>query len=127
MVSMQAKLFLLSAVLLLSQFARAQLLPVLKIDPERVVVTGLSSGGMMATQLGIAYSSYFRGVGVFAGGIYGCGDEKITSSRNCLSKPEPFKLSMLKYLNDLEKNKWIEPLDNVKKQTIYLFRGTRDK
>lgn len=35
-------------------------------------VTGISSGGYMATQLQIAYSSRFRGAGVFSAGPYYC-------------------------------------------------------
>src|SRR3712207_3357206 len=42
------------------------------IDPDRITVSGLSSGAYMAVQLGVAYSSSFRGVGVIAGGPYGC-------------------------------------------------------
>ena len=47
-------------------------LPRLKVDPAQVTVSGLSSGGFMANQLGYAYASTFKGVGVFAGGPYMC-------------------------------------------------------
>jgi len=33
-------------------------------------VSGLSSGGAMATQMHVAYSSVFMGVGIIAGGQY---------------------------------------------------------
>lgn len=43
------------------------------VDPASVSVSGLSSGGFMAGQLGVAYSSLFQtGFGVFAAGPYDC-------------------------------------------------------
>src|SRR6058998_3445709 len=44
------------------------------VDPARVTVSGISSGGYMAVQLDVAYSSLFSGVGVVAAGPYGCAD-----------------------------------------------------
>ncbi len=43
------------------------------VDPKSVSVSGLSAGGFMAGQLGVAYSGTFQtGFGVFAGGPYDC-------------------------------------------------------
>ena len=39
----------------------------LDIDATRITVSGISSGGSMATQLHIAYSTVFSGVGLVAG------------------------------------------------------------
>ncbi|PAU77528.1 extracellular catalytic domain type 2 short-chain-length polyhydroxyalkanoate depolymerase [Halomonas salipaludis] len=47
-------------------------LPVLDIDPSRVSVLGVSSGGYMATQLAVAFPETYRGLGVFAAGPWGC-------------------------------------------------------
>ena len=47
-------------------------LPSLNVDKTQTTVSGLSSGGFMANQLGYAYSATFKGVGVFAGGPYMC-------------------------------------------------------
>lgn len=42
-------------------------------DPSSVSVSGLSAGGFMAAQLGVAYSNTFKvGFGVFAGGPFDC-------------------------------------------------------
>ena len=43
-------------------------LPKYNVDTSKTTVSGLSAGGFMANQLGIAHSSFFKGVGVFAGG-----------------------------------------------------------
>ena len=50
--------------------AQATPLPALVVDKSQITVSGLSSGGFMANQLGYAYSSTFKGIGVFAGGPY---------------------------------------------------------
>ena len=42
----------------------------LDIDTSRITVSGISSGGSMATQLHIAYSNIFSGVGMVAGRKY---------------------------------------------------------
>ena len=64
---------LLLALLLAGGSAQAAAtLPALNIDKSQISVSGLSSGGFMANQLGYAYSATFKGVGVFAGGPYMC-------------------------------------------------------
>ncbi len=37
------------------------------VDPDSITVSGLSSGGAMAMQFHIAFSSYVKGSGVLAG------------------------------------------------------------
>src|SRR4051794_11448397 len=61
-------------------------LPAYNVDPAETSVSGLSSGGYMAVQFGIAYSATVRGAGVVAGGPYYCaqGDQnKATSICSC--------------------------------------------
>src|SRR5215471_3518439 len=40
-------------------------------------VTGISSGGFMATQLAVADSATFKGAGIFAAGPYYCGNGNV--------------------------------------------------
>ena len=50
------------------------------VDPSSVSVSGLSSGGFMAGQLGVAYSGTFQtGFGVFAAGPYDCARNQYVS------------------------------------------------
>lgn len=44
----------------------------LKLDPEQISVSGLSSGAFMAVQLQVIYSKSIMGAGVIAGGPYRC-------------------------------------------------------
>jgi len=39
-----------------------------KVDRSKISVSGFSSGGAMATQMHVAYSSVFMGVGIISGG-----------------------------------------------------------
>jgi len=41
-----------------------------KVDRSKISVSGISSGGAMAPQTHVAYSSVFMGVGIIAGGQY---------------------------------------------------------
>ncbi len=38
------------------------------VDPDGITVSGISSGGAMAMQYHIAFSSYVKGAGILAGG-----------------------------------------------------------
>ena len=56
-----------------AQRASADTLGSYNVDAGLVSVSGLSSGGFMAGQLGVAYSEVFQtGFGIFAAGPYDC-------------------------------------------------------
>src|SRR3954469_7144342 len=43
-----------------------------QIDPAKIFVAGISSGGFAAVQMHVAHSSTFKGAAVYAGGVYWC-------------------------------------------------------
>lgn len=101
-------------------------LPQLNVDKSKISVSGLSSGGFMANQLGIAYSSTFMGVGVFAGGPYMCaGHSNYTS---CMYNAS-ISASMLNTMQ-ADINNWSgSAIDNkagIANQKVYLFVGNSD-
>ena len=101
-------------------------LPQLNIDTTQTSVSGLSSGGFMANQLGYAYSATFKGVGVFAGGPYMCaGHSNYTA---CMYNAS-ISSSMLSTMQ-ADLNNWsgtaIDSKANVAAQKIYLFVGSSD-
>lgn len=66
-------LTILFALAFIAQTVFAQVLHSYNIDPKYVSVSGISSGGYMAGQLGVAYSGLFTaGFGVFAAGPFDC-------------------------------------------------------
>ena len=104
----------------------AQTLPALNVDKTQISVSGLSSGGFMANQLGYAYSSTFMGVGVFAAGPYMCAGHSHYSA--CMYNAS-ISSSMLNTMQ-ADINNWsgsgIDAKANVAGQKVYLFVGTSD-
>jgi poly(3-hydroxybutyrate) depolymerase len=101
-------------------------LPAYNIDTTKISVSGLSSGGFMANQLGYAYSSSFMGVGVFAGGPYMCAGHSHYTA--CMYNASISSSALATMQADL--NNWsatsIDSLSNVPNQKVYLFVGTSD-
>ena len=101
-------------------------LPSLNIDKSRITVSGLSSGGFMANQLGYAYSSTFKGVGVFAAGPYMCAGH--SSYTSCMYNAS-ISASMLSTMQ-ADLNNWsgtaIDAKAHVAAQKVFLFVGTSD-
>jgi Esterase PHB depolymerase len=101
-------------------------LPPLNIDTAQITVSGLSSGGFMANQLGYAYSATFKGVGVFAGGPYQCAGH---SNYTACMYNATISASMLNTMQ-ADLNNWsgtaIDAKANVAAQRVYLFVGSGD-
>lgn len=104
-------------------------IPELALDLENVTVSGLSSGGYMATQFQLSHSDWVKGVGVIAGGPYFCAQGDITTAlAQCVNKVEGD--INLETLNDKAKQYASEgkiaSLDNMKDAKVWLFHGTQD-
>lgn len=104
-------------------------IPKLALDLENVTVSGLSSGGYMATQFQLAHSDWVKGVGVIAGGPYFCAQGDITTAlAQCVNKVEG-EID-IKALNEkakhYESEGKIAPLNNMKDTKVWLFHGTQD-
>jgi poly(3-hydroxybutyrate) depolymerase len=106
--------------------AHATTLPALNVDATKTSVSGLSSGGFMANQLGYAYSSTFMGVGVFAGGPYMCaGHNNYTACMYNASISSAMLSTMQADINNWSGNQ-IDAKSNVANQKIYMWVGTSD-
>src|SRR5215470_8137818 len=58
------------------------------VDINQTSVSGLSSGGYMAVQFDVAFSSILRGAGVIAGGPYYCAQGSVmTATSTCSCAP----------------------------------------
>ena len=101
-------------------------LPAYNVDKSQITVSGLSSGGFMANQLGYAYSATFSGVGVFAAGPYMCAGH---SNYTACMYNATISASMLNTMQ-ADINNWsgtaIDNKANVANQKVYLFVGTSD-
>lgn len=104
----------------------ASALPALNVDKTKITVSGLSSGGFMANQLGYAYSSTFSGVGVFAGGPYNCAAHNNYTA--CMYNATISSAQLSTMQTDI--NNWsgsqIDAKANVASQKVYLWVGSSD-
>jgi poly(3-hydroxybutyrate) depolymerase len=101
-------------------------LPQLNIDKTQITVSGLSSGGFMANQLGIAYSSTFKGVGVFAGGPYMCAGHSNYTACMYNASISGSMLSAMQADIDNWSGSAIDAKSNIAGQNVYLFVGNSD-
>jgi len=95
-----------------------------RLDITGVYVTGVSSGGFMATQLQVAYSATFDGAGIIAAGPYDCGEGNVIDFATC---------NVGGSLATLEQQAitWsdeglIDPLNNLAGKPVYVYHGLLD-
>jgi poly(3-hydroxybutyrate) depolymerase len=101
-------------------------LPKLNVDKTKISVSGLSSGGFMANQLGIAHSSTFMGVGVFAGGPYMCAGHSNYTACMYNATITSSMLSTMQADIDGWSGTQIDPKANIAGQKVYMFVGNSD-
>lgn len=110
-----------------------------QIDPTKVFVAGISSGGFAAVQMHVAHSSTFKGAAVYAGGVYWCGcagaGGAATALANCGDLTLPSNQASYNstlaaseaYLDAQSSLGTIDPATNLRGQPVYLWSGTQDQ
>lgn len=102
------------------------------VDIQQSSVSGLSAGGFMANQFFVAYSGIMSGVGVFAGGPYGCARGDLLNALNdCMARPHFLTSEVMTQLADnartYARDHRIDPLESLASKKIFLFGGMADK
>ena len=101
-------------------------LPALNVDTGQTTVSGLSSGGFMANQLGYAYSSTFKGIGMFAAGPYMCAGH---SNYTACMYNATISAAMLNTMQ-ADINNWSGTANdskaNVANQKVFMWVGSSD-
>ena len=107
-----------------------------QIDPAKVFVAGISSGGFAAVQMHVAHSSTFKGAAIYAGGVYWCAGAggAATALANCGGETLPTNQASYNstlaaseaYLNAQSSLGTIDPARNLSGQPVYLWSGTHD-
>lgn len=133
----------LATMLLLAVYAPVHAAPIalqnFNVDITQTSVSGLSSGGFMAVQFGVAYSSIVSGVGVIAGGPYYCaqGDVDIATQR-CSCTGLPFLSScevaagstdvpqLIAITDRRAADGALDPTEKLASQKIWMFTGLLD-
>jgi poly(3-hydroxybutyrate) depolymerase len=108
--------------------AKAASLPKLGADSAKVSVSGLSSGGFMAIQYGVAFSASTMGVAAVAGGPYNCAAvyALLLPLQTCMTSAPSGALSY-NSAQWLALAGWIDPVANIAAQKVYLFSGSQDR
>ncbi|WP_148278827.1 extracellular catalytic domain type 2 short-chain-length polyhydroxyalkanoate depolymerase [Bdellovibrio bacteriovorus] len=98
------------------------------IDPNSITISGVSSGGFMAVQMDVAYSSVFSGAGAVAGGIYWCSEgESKKAQSQCMGNPDKIDSRlMIEKALELSSQGAIDSLENLKDHRIYIFASPKD-
>ncbi|MGH8549378.1 MAG: extracellular catalytic domain type 2 short-chain-length polyhydroxyalkanoate depolymerase [Methylococcales bacterium] len=126
-----------SAIFSGSQADEVNPLPGYSADIKNTTISGLSSGAFMTTQLHVAYSHYFSGAAIIAGGPYYCagsytGNTFLENATNaCMNPltesvgPPPEKL--LRKAKEFADQGIIDPLENLLDDRVYIFSGSADE
>lgn len=110
----------------------AQPLPGLAATTGDVTVSGISSGGYMAVQFQVAYSTIVRGAGVVAGGPYYCAQGSVRRALgNCMAPSgettPPSGAETLQTVSRLAAAGRIDPAANLRDDRVWLLAGGNDK
>ncbi len=106
-----------------------------RIDPRRVFVAGISSGGFFGVQMHVAHSATFKGAAIYAGGVYHCAqDSVVLALTDCggytLPTGQASYVSTLAqseaYLDQQSAAGTIDRSSHLDGQPVYLWSGTQD-
>jgi len=117
-----------AALLFGSSAMAAANLPPLQLAPD-ITVSGLSSGGYMAAQFHLAYSSQVQGAAIIAAGPVYCAANSLTIAlEHCLNKADskPDLAGANSYLQAQQQAGAIDDLNNLKGDKVWLFHGSKD-
>lgn len=103
-------------------------LPVLKIDPARVSVSGISSGAYMAAQAHVAFSARIHGAAMLAGGPYGCAQGNLDRALSACMKgdPAPDPAVLVQRAQTWAQSGLIDPLEQLADDPVFVTHGTVD-
>ena len=103
-------------------------LPQLNIDAAQTTVSGASSGGYMAGQLHVAYSSRFKkGAAIISGGPFNCAEGSLISAlTRCFGKSSIPVSELVAITNQWAKEGVIDATSNLAASKVYLFSAAND-
>lgn len=103
-------------------------LPKLDLNLKRISVSGVSSGGFMAVQFHVAYSSLVKGAASIAGGIWECAKGDVQKSQGlCMTSPQNIVVSdYVELALARSKAKEIDDISNLSDARIAIFASPKD-
>jgi len=108
-------------------------LPSFNIDTNQISVSGLSSGGYMAVQFEVAFSSIVRGAGIVAGGPYYCAQDNATLATTmcscffgCFAASSTDVGQLIAVTDRNAARGLIDDTANLAQHRVWMFSGTSD-
>lgn len=97
------------------------------IDADRITVSGVSSGAMMATQMHIAHSGLISGAAMISGGPYYCAQGSLKRGLGvCIKGGDVGLARLIDYARKSAEDSVIDDLSNLHGDPVWLFLGTAD-
>jgi len=107
------------------------------VNPNKVFVAGISSGGFFGVQMHVAHSARFKGAAIYAGGVYACpGSGNVGAAlaecggetqTNCQALYQSTLSASESYLDTQSTAGTIDPESNLSGKPVYLWSGTLDQ
>lgn len=103
-------------------------LPHLTIDLASTSVSGISSGGFMAVQFHVAFSSIMKGAAIFAAGPYMCSNGSLATATTTCAQGSPASdiASLVATTKQFASSGAIDDWNGLASQRIFLFGGADD-
>lgn len=100
-----------------------------RINPSKVFVAGISSGGFFAVQMDVAHSATFKGAAIYAGGVYYCALDNIATALAACGGEGLYAPTLTEseaYLDLQSSLGTIDPEADLAGHPVYLWSGTQD-
>jgi poly(3-hydroxybutyrate) depolymerase len=99
------------------------------VDPAKVFVAGISSGGFFGVQMHVAHSRTFKGAAIYAGGVYYCAQDSVAVALAACGGEGLYASTLAPseaYLDLQGSLGTIDPPRQLAGQPVYLWSGTQD-
>jgi len=108
--------------------AGTQRLPQLPIDPASVTVSGISSGGAMATQFHVAHSGLVQGAGLLIAIPFRCAEgSALEAIGRCIKgEPEIPVARLVEQTRQFAQEGRIDPVTGLADDRVWMYRGAAD-
>lgn len=101
--------------------------PTFAIDTNRITVSGVSAGAMMATQMHVALSDLVHGSAMIAGGPYYCAEGGLKKGLGpCMNGGDVGLLALVDYAKSSSASGAIDDIANLGDDPVWLFSGKND-
>lgn len=101
--------------------------PAFTIDTNRITVSGVSSGAMMATQMHVAMSGLVHGAAMVAGGPYYCAEGGLKKGLGpCMNGGDVGLPTLVEYAKANSAAGSIHDVQNLADDPVWLFSGKND-